>query len=112
MASCRATAPFWPASGLIFDLNPFGIDKAHPIEVRLRELEQQVQALPPVQSMVSSVDVIDRLLYWLALGLVKFFQALPLGWVARIGRAGGTLADVLDARHRRVAIENLSRCLG
>src|SRR6266446_6380307 len=52
----------------------------------------------------------DRQLYWFALALVKFFQALPLGWVARIGRAGGGLAYWLDVRHRRVATENLTRC--
>src|SRR5438309_931073 len=54
----------------------------------------------------------DRLLYWLALGLVNSLQALPLRWVALLGRAGGTLAYWIDARHRRVAIENLTRCFG
>lgn len=50
----------------------------------------------------------DSLLYCLGLSVVKFFQALPLRWVARVGRAGGGLAYWLDARHRRVAIRNLS----
>ena len=54
----------------------------------------------------------DGLLYLVALGLVKFLQALPLRWVARIGRAGGALAWWLDARHRRVALENLASCFG
>ena len=45
----------------------------------------------------------DTLIYWLVLGLVKSLQALPLRWVARIGRVGGGLAYLLDARHRRVA---------
>jgi len=54
----------------------------------------------------------DRLLYVLALGLVKFFQALPLRAVARIGRIGGGLAYWLDARHRKVAIRNLTMCFG
>jgi lauroyl/myristoyl acyltransferase len=35
---------------------------------------------------------------------------LPLRWVARIGRAGGALAYVVDARHRRVAMRNLTQC--
>ena len=39
-------------------------------------------------------------------------QALPLTWVARIGRAGGALAYRLDARHRRVALKNLTMCFG
>src|SRR3954463_9628503 len=52
----------------------------------------------------------NALLYWTVLGLVRFLQALPLRWVARLGRAGGDLAFWLDARHRRVALENLSRC--
>jgi lauroyl/myristoyl acyltransferase len=54
----------------------------------------------------------DTLLYWIALGLVKSLQALPLRWVARIGRGGGALAYALDARHRRVARRNLTMCLG
>jgi len=54
----------------------------------------------------------DTLLYWLALGLVKSLQALPLRWVARIGRGGGALAYIIDARHRRVAQRNLAMCLG
>ena len=51
-----------------------------------------------------------QLLYVFALALVKGLQALPLRWVARIGRAGGSLAYYLDARHRRVALANLIMC--
>jgi lauroyl/myristoyl acyltransferase len=54
----------------------------------------------------------DRPLYYLARGLVAFIQALPLSWVARLGRAGGALAYVLDGRHRRVAQRNLALCFG
>jgi KDO2-lipid IV(A) lauroyltransferase len=54
----------------------------------------------------------DTLLYWLARGLVAFIQSLPLVWVARLGRAGGALAFWLDARHRRVALKNLTMCFG
>src|SRR5689334_15613648 len=54
----------------------------------------------------------DRLLYLFASAFVKCLQALPLRWVARIGRAGGTLAYYLDARHRKVAIRNLTMCFG
>src|SRR5205809_1119036 len=54
----------------------------------------------------------DLVLYWLALALLRFLETLPLRWVARLGRAGGALAYWLDARHRRVAIENLTRCFG
>lgn len=52
----------------------------------------------------------DTLLYLLARGLIGALQALPLSWVARIGRVGGGLAYRLDKRHRRVTIENLTRC--
>jgi lauroyl/myristoyl acyltransferase len=55
----------------------------------------------------SVFDEMNWLLYVFALAVVKFFQALPLEVVARIGRAGGGLAHGLDARHRRVARENL-----
>jgi lauroyl/myristoyl acyltransferase len=54
----------------------------------------------------------DRLLYFPVLALVKFLQAIPLRWVARIGRAGGAVAYWLDRRHRRVALRNLQMCLG
>ena len=53
----------------------------------------------------------DKPLYYLARGLVALVQALPLTWVARLGRAGGALAYWLDARHRRVAGEP-ARCYG
>jgi lauroyl/myristoyl acyltransferase len=54
----------------------------------------------------------DWLLYIPALALVKFLQALPLRWVARLGRGGGALAYWIDARHRRVALRNLEMCFG
>ncbi len=54
----------------------------------------------------------DFLLYALASTVVRALQALPLRWVARIGRAGGALAYWIDGRHRRVAIDNLTRCFG
>jgi len=52
----------------------------------------------------------EPLLYCLARALVAFIQAMPLTWVARLGRAGGAVAYVLDARHRRVAYRNLRMC--
>ena len=50
----------------------------------------------------------EVLLYYLALGLVRMLQSLPLTWVAWLGRRGGALAYHLDARHRRVALVNLT----
>ncbi len=44
--------------------------------------------------------------------LVATLQALPLDWVARLGRCAGNMTWWLDARHRRVALENLERALG
>jgi KDO2-lipid IV(A) lauroyltransferase len=54
----------------------------------------------------------DTLIYWFARALVALLQVLPLQWVAHLGRAGGALAFCLDARHRRVALENLTMCFG
>ena len=54
----------------------------------------------------------DTLLYWPARALIAFIQALPLKLVARLGRAAGALAFWLDARHRRVALQNLEMCFG
>jgi lauroyl/myristoyl acyltransferase len=47
-----------------------------------------------------------------ARALVALLQALPLTWVARIGRAGGAVFYSLDARHRGVARRNLELCFG
>jgi len=54
----------------------------------------------------------DTVIYFFARSVVTFLQALPLIWVARLGRALGTLAFWLDARHRRVALTNLTMCFG
>lgn len=53
---------------------------------------------------------------WLLIGIARLLlpviQALPLPWVAALGRAGGILAWHLDRRHRHVALRNLHRCFG
>lgn len=54
----------------------------------------------------------DTLLYLLARALIALLQALPLECVARLGRSGGALAYWLDARHRRVALKNLTSVFG
>jgi lauroyl/myristoyl acyltransferase len=54
----------------------------------------------------------DKVIYFFARGAIAFLQALPLAWVARLGRAGGALAFWLDGRHRRVALDNLTLCFG
>jgi KDO2-lipid IV(A) lauroyltransferase len=54
----------------------------------------------------------DWALYFVARMLVALLQALPLTMAARLGRAGGALAYLLDARHRRVALKNLWLCFG
>lgn len=50
----------------------------------------------------------DTLLYYVAKLFIVALQALPLRGVARLGRAGGAVAFWIDARHRKVAIKNLS----
>ncbi|TDU66076.1 KDO2-lipid IV(A) lauroyltransferase [Prosthecobacter fusiformis] len=52
----------------------------------------------------------EHFLYLIARAFLAFFQALPVRWVARIGRWGGALAYWVDARHRRVALKNLTMC--
>jgi lauroyl/myristoyl acyltransferase len=54
----------------------------------------------------------DTLIDLFARALVAVLQALPLVWVARLGRALGALAYWLDGRHRRVALKNLTMCFG
>jgi lauroyl/myristoyl acyltransferase len=55
---------------------------------------------------------VEIFLYLMARVLLALLQLLPLIGVARIGRAGGALAYWLDARHRRVALRNLTMCFG
>ncbi|HEY1663437.1 MAG TPA: hypothetical protein VGI03_13545 [Verrucomicrobiae bacterium] len=52
------------------------------------------------------------MLYLIARTLVALIQSLPLPVAARIGRCGGALAFWLDARHRRVTLQNLDQCFG
>jgi len=54
----------------------------------------------------------ETLLHLLARALIALLQALPLTVVARLGRAGGTVAYGVDVRHRRVAVKNLTLCFG
>ena len=54
----------------------------------------------------------EPILYGLARMLVALLQAMPLKWVARLGRFGGGLAYWVDGRHRRVALRNLTMCFG
>jgi Kdo2-lipid IVA lauroyltransferase/acyltransferase len=51
-------------------------------------------------------------LYYLARGLVFVQRCLPLSWLARLGRAAGWIFWQANARHRRVAMENLQLCFG
>jgi lauroyl/myristoyl acyltransferase len=57
-------------------------------------------------------DRMDRPLYVVARSVVGVIQLLPLTCVAWLGRAAGGFVYWLDARHRRVAIANLTRCFG
>jgi lauroyl/myristoyl acyltransferase len=54
----------------------------------------------------------NMLIYLLGRSVVAVLQALPLVWVARLGRTGGALAFWLDGRHRQVALNNLTLCFG
>ena len=54
----------------------------------------------------------ETALYCVARALVAGLQALPLTWVARLGRFCGGLAYWVDVRHRRVALSNLTLCFG
>ncbi len=54
----------------------------------------------------------NTVIYVFARGVVAVLQLMPLAWVARLGRAFGALAFWLDARHRRVALDNLTLVFG
>jgi len=52
----------------------------------------------------------DRTFYFIARLVVAFLQAMPLLWVAQLGRSGGGVMFWLDGRHRKVALRNLTLC--
>jgi lauroyl/myristoyl acyltransferase len=52
----------------------------------------------------------DRSLYLLGRVAMAFIQAMPLLWIAWVGRVGGTIIFWLDRRHRKVAVRNLTFC--
>jgi len=54
----------------------------------------------------------NALIYGLGSALIALIQTLPLTLVARLGRGAGALAYWLDARHRHVALKNLTMCFG
>jgi lauroyl/myristoyl acyltransferase len=56
--------------------------------------------------------MMEPLLYRLARALVNFLQRRSLESAARLGRAAGAAAYLVDARHRRVALRNLTMCFG
>jgi len=55
---------------------------------------------------------VELALYLLARAVAGLTQALPLRWVARLGRGVGAVVYWLDARHRRMARRNLNLCFG
>ena len=52
----------------------------------------------------------DKLLYFLARTVVAIFQALPLTWVARIGRAGGAIFYFWMRDIAKSSMKNLQLC--
>ena len=50
----------------------------------------------------------SRVLYWSARALVAVLQALPLRFVARLGRVGGWLWWLIDFKHRGLVRRNLA----
>ena len=54
--------------------------------------------------------MMDNVFYYLLLALARLLRALPVRFVAAVGRFVGGLVYFLDRRHQRVATENLRRC--
>ncbi len=54
----------------------------------------------------------EKLLCYLARTVIALLQALPLTWVAQLGRCGGIIVYLFDARHRHVAVKTLTLCFG
>ena len=56
------------------------------------------------------MNLLNSLIYWLARTLLALIQALPLRFVARLGRAAGSIAFLIGGRYRRLAIESIALC--
>lgn len=56
--------------------------------------------------------MLERLLLLVAHAALLLMRLLPLPWVARLGQFGGLIAWLADARHRRVARDNLAAVFG
>jgi KDO2-lipid IV(A) lauroyltransferase len=54
--------------------------------------------------------MMDAIAYYAAVLLARILNALPLRWVAAIGRFGGGVTYWIDAPHRRVTSDNFRRC--
>lgn len=54
----------------------------------------------------------NTVIYWLGRAFIAIVQALPLEFVARLGRAIGGGVFYLTARYRRVVLNNLTMCFG
>jgi lauroyl/myristoyl acyltransferase len=52
----------------------------------------------------------NNAIYFFGRILVALLQAMPLVWVAQLGRCGGEVVFWLDGRHRKVALRNLTLC--
>lgn len=50
--------------------------------------------------------------YWMVRGFIALIQCLPLRLVSWFGRTGGWIGWCFDARHRKVAIDNLTHAFG
>ena len=54
----------------------------------------------------------NLVIYILGRAFIAFIQLLPLPVVAWLGRGAGALAYRVDARHRRVVLDNMTACFG
>ena len=54
----------------------------------------------------------NTLIYWLGRAGIAFIQALPLVFIARVGRGFGMLAWLFAGKHRRLAVDNLTQAFG
>jgi lauroyl/myristoyl acyltransferase len=64
------------------------------------------------KSVSAKLSGMNFVIYWLGRAFIAFVQLFPLPLVAQVGRAAGAVAYHLDARHRRVALKNLTTCFG
>src|ERR1700722_19069475 len=86
---------------------PADLAAPSPAQEQKKKTKEQSRAFTTI-IQAKFISLADTMIYCLGRGVIISIQSLPLTWVARLGRLGGTLAYRVDGRHRRITLSNLN----